>query len=245
MNTRKTLRGEVRAVDDSGTVTVMAVAYSVPDDYGSVWMPGVFARSLAERQPTFAWAHNWSEPIGRGLSSEDTADGQMVTLRLDLDDAVPRALQAHAQMRSGTLDDVSVGFSNVTRRPPTDDEKEQYPGVTEIITDADLDEISVVLRGAVPGAKVLAVRAAGGQVDIDAAVEIARRKVAGDLSEAEADEALRLLSIDGAGDGEGEPAPPVVEDPDAAAGAAASVVAAEAAADEALATVADRSSARR
>lgn len=233
---RTRVGGEIRAVDDTGTVEVIAVAYGVVDDYGSLWAPGVFARSLEERMPTFAFGHNWSEPIGRGVFAQDTDAGQYVTLRLDLDENVPRALQAHAQMRSGTLDDVSVGFSNVTRRPPTDDEKEAYPGVTEVILDADLDEISVVLRGAVPGAKVLAVRAAGGQVDIDAAVEIARRKVAGDLSEAEADEALRLLSID-----PDEPAPDADVDEDAAAAAAVAAAETIAAADAALAVAADRS----
>lgn len=231
--TRNHLRGEVRAVGEDGTVTVTAVAYGVVDDYGSLWQPGCFARSLAERLPTFAWAHSWSEPIGRATAHEDTPEAQLVTLRLDLDDAVPRARQAHAQMRSGTLDDVSVGFSNVTRRPPTDEERAAYPGVTEVIEDADLDEISVVLRGAVPGAKVLAVRdARGATVDLDAAVEIAKRKVAGEISEAEADEALRLLA--------GDDAPKAEQDPEPEVDAEA-IAEAEAALDAAAEATQDRS----
>lgn len=197
---KTTRRGEIRAIDpdgtDDGTVEVLAVAYGIVDDYGSLWAPGVFQRSLAERMPTFAFGHSWSDPIGRAIGQRDSDEGQWVTMRLDLDEAVPRALQAHAQMKSGTLDDVSVGFSNVTRREPTDDERRDYPGVLEVIEDADLDEVSVVLRGAVPGAKVMAVRAANGTVAVDAVVEIAKRKVAGEITEGEADEALRLLAVD-------------------------------------------------
>ena len=53
-----------------------------------------------------------------------------------------------------------------------------------------------MLRGAVPGARVLAGRCAfaplGEMVDMDAVVAIAKKKSAGEITEAEADEALRL-----------------------------------------------------
>lgn len=228
-------RGQVRAVGEQGTVEVLAVAYGVVDDYGSLWVPGVFTKSLAQRMPTFAWAHSWDEPIGRGIDSrEDPAVGQYVTLRLDLDDDVPRARQAYKQMQSGTLDDVSVGFWPRDVREPTDDERRDYPGVREVIVEADLDEVSVVLRGAVPGAKVGSVRDARGQVvPEDAVVSMAKKVAAGEMSEAEAKVALNLLgSDDGTDEQPGEE--------DAETGDADDAEAALAEADAALEAVTDR-----
>jgi len=184
----------VTEVDGEGrTFTARAVTYDVVDDYGSVFVRGVFNESLSKRLPVIAWAHDWSEPIGRATDWEERDDGLYLTGKLSDPDAVPRARQTMAQLADGTITDVSVGFSGTVRRSPTDDEMERWPGAREVITRADLDETSMVLRGAVPGAKVLSVRS-GEQVDIDAVVEIAKRKAAGELTDAEAQAALDLLA---------------------------------------------------
>ena len=185
---RNHLRGEVRAVTDEGTLEVLAVAYNIVDDYGTRFIKGVFNDSLEQRLPVIAWAHDWSEPIGRATGWREDDDGLYITGRLDLGGSVERAKQAHEQMRSGTLTDVSVGFWRLADRTADD-------GVTEIVK-GDLDEVSVVLRGAVPGARVLAVRSArsGEMVEVDAVVAIAEKVAAGDITQAAADEALRLLS---------------------------------------------------
>lgn len=130
------------------------------DDYGSVWMPDAFDASLEVRLPTLAWGHDWKEPLGRATSFVTSSEGPLITFRFDDFDAVPRARQAYAQVKSGTIDDCSVGFSNVTRRPLTQDERVRWPNALEIIERADLDEVSLVLRGAVPGARVESLRAA-------------------------------------------------------------------------------------
>jgi len=184
---RETRTGEIRATTDDGTIEILAVAYGVTDDYGTQFRRGTFTDSLEHHLPVIAWAHSWDEPIGRATGFRESDEGLYLTARLDIGGSVPRADQAYEQMRSGTLTDVSVGFM---RRSD-----EEADGVT-IITKADLDEVSVVLRGAVPGAKVLAVRSArsGEMVEVDAVVAIAKKKSAGEITEAEADEALRLLS---------------------------------------------------
>lgn len=224
--TRNHLRGEIRAVTDEGTFDVLAVAYGVVDDYGTRFIKGVFNESLEQRLPVIAWAHDWSEPIGRATGWSETDEGLFIAGRLDLAGSVERAKQAHEQMRSGTLTDVSVGFWRLADRTADD-------GVTEI-TRGDLDEVSVVLRGAVPGAKVMAVRSArtGEMVPVDSVVAIAEKVAAGEISQAAADEALRLLSSpdDGISTPPSDPAP-----------AAADVDAALADADAALAAMADRS----
>lgn len=213
---RETRTGEVQATTEDGLVEVLAVAYGVVDDYGSLWMPGVFAKDLEQRMPTMAWAHDWHEPIGRGVSYREAPEGLYVTFRLDIDSNVPRADQAYAQFRSGTIDDVSVGFLSRVRRDPTDDERIAFPGVTQVEVEANLDETSPVLRGAVPGAKLVSVRSArAAGLSFDDAVEIAKRKAAGELSDAEADALIDLLSSDDGADAppadDGEEPPPVTE----------------------------------
>lgn len=184
----------VTAVDGDGrTFTARAVTYDIVDDYGSVFVRGVFNESLERRLPVIAWAHDWSEPIGRATAWEERDDGLYLTGVLSDPDAVPRARQAMAQLGDGTITDVSVGFSGTVRRSPTEDELKRWPGATEVITRADLDETSMVLRGAVPGAKVLSLRS-GEQVNVDAVVEIAKRKAAGELTDVEAQAALDLLA---------------------------------------------------
>lgn len=203
---------QIRAVAEGGEhfIDLQIITPNVVDDYGSVWMEGCFDRSLDERMPTLAWAHDWSEPIGRGISwSRKDGEGPVVRFRLDDFDAVPTARRAFAQVQSGTIDDCSVGFSNTARRDPTADELAKWPTAREIIESADDDEVSLVLRGAVPGAKVVAYRS--GQravtVPIDAVTELARKVNAGELTEDEAHIALDLLGVDddqGDGDDDGD-----------------------------------------
>ena len=198
----RAIRGaQIRAVAEGGEhfIDLQIITPNVVDDYGSVWMEDCFDRSLDERMPTLAWAHDWSEPIGRGVSwSREPGEGPVVRFRLDDFDAVPTARRAFAQVQSGTIDDCSVGFSNTQRRDPTGDEVTKWPGVREVIESADDDEVSLVLRGAVPGAKVVAYRSGerAVTVPIDAVTELARKVNAGELTEEDALTALDLLGVD-------------------------------------------------
>lgn len=205
-------RGEIRAVtDDNGVhyVTLQPITPGVVDDYGSVWMPDTFDLSLDARPPTLAWGHSWTEPIGRACGWERQGDLRAIRFRLD---PIDQAERAFVQMQPGpngepaTIDDCSVGFSNVDRREPTDDDLKRWPGCREVITRADLDEVSLVLRGAVPGAKVLAVRSAGGartMVDESTLIDLAKKVAAGELTEDEAKAALALVAHDDDGDEDG------------------------------------------
>ena len=198
----RAIRGaQIRAVAEGGEhfIDLQIITPNVVDDYGSVWMEDCFDRSLDERMPTLAWAHDWSEPIGRGVSwSREPGEGPVVRFRLDDFDAVPTARRAFAQVQSGTIDDCSVGFSNTARRDPTEAERQQWPGAREVIESADDDEVSLVLRGAVPGAKVVAYRSGerAVTVPIDAVTELARKVNAGELTEEDALTALDLLGVD-------------------------------------------------
>lgn len=213
MTEHRTFRDvELRAValpDGAPGVVLQAVTPYVVDDYGSVWMPGVFDRSLEQRLPALCWAHDWADPIGPGVDWSRAGEaGPQVSFRFSDFEAVPQARRAHAQVSDGTIRDCSVGFSNVRRRPPTAKEEARWPGVVEVIEDADLDEVSLVLRGAVPGAKVLSVRTGqrSATVDLDAVVEVGRKVAAGELTHDEGKATLALLAED-AGDPAGDPDP--------------------------------------
>lgn len=243
--TRGTVRGEIRAVgtEGIGTFEVLAVAYDVVDDYNTRFRKGVFNEGLAERLPQITWGHDWLDTLGRATGWREDDTGLWVKARLDMrrDPETkapynPQAYRAWDAMQppdgggQPTLEDVSVGFWRTADQLAED-------GVTDIIK-GDLDEIGVVLRGAVPGARVLAgsvrSRRSGEMVDMDAVVAIAKKKSAGEITEAEADEALRLLSAPPLGDNSTDEQPAGDEVPP-------ELDAVMAEADAALAAVTDRS----
>lgn len=175
------------ADDDSRTFEAVVMVYDVVDDYETVFDAGCFAASLTERMPRICWAHDWSDPLGRYVDYVDTDETLTLIGEFDDFDAVPRARQAYAQLRSGTIDQFSVGFSNVSTER-TDD--------IVHFTKATLDEASLVLVGAVPGTKLVGVRAAGlvREVPMETVIALAKEKAAGNLTDAEAQAALELAA---------------------------------------------------
>lgn len=157
-------RAEVRKVGDGTKREFIArvMVYNTVDDYGTIWAPGCFKESLSKRMPVVAWAHSWTEPVGR-YREVVKDDGQVLELlgKLSDFDAVPRARQAWAQMDDGTIDQFSVGF---TRRKWLDggdlSEQDRAAGAVERMLQADLDEASPVLVGAVPGTALIGTRGA-------------------------------------------------------------------------------------
>ncbi len=180
-----------------------AVAYNVVDDYGSMWSPGCFNAALDERMPTLLYGHDWhtlEHVLGKGIDYRDHAEGVDVLIEFDDPAHVPMAGQAAHQVEVKTLRDVSVGFERFEwRRDGALTDAERKLGADEVIVQAGMDELSLVIRGAVPGAQM---RSGAGLVGIDAVVEIARRKAAGELSDVEAAEAVKLLGATGDEGGE-------------------------------------------
>lgn len=145
---------QFRALDDTtGRFAARVLNYNVIDDYRTEFAPGVFTDSLLMRMPRIVWGHDWTDPIGRWVDYEDGPDHLDLIGEFDDFDAVPRARQAYAQLKSGTIDQFSVGFM------PEDGEETLVDGEYVFrFTKARLDEVSLVLVGAVPGTALLAVR---------------------------------------------------------------------------------------
>jgi len=140
-------------IDDvhEGRITADVVSYNKLDDYGTTFKPGCFTESMSKRMPKICWGHDWKDPIGRWTEVDDSSSRLRMVGELDINNHVPSADRAYAQLRSGTIDQFSVGFVRQV------DEKGKVPGTFDIVR-ALLDEASPVLVGAVPGTKLVSIR---------------------------------------------------------------------------------------
>lgn len=175
--------------------TARAVNYGVRDSYGTSWAPGVFKESLEARMPPVVWGHDWNDPIGRVVGyreverrGEGDPGGLEIDVELDDLDAVPRARQAYAQLKSGTMSQFSFGFERQA------DQADPELRNTTRITKARVQEFSLVLNGAVPGTKPLAIRSMPeGTVELRAATSLIARFAQGELDLAQALTELKEL----------------------------------------------------
>ncbi|GAA1712302.1 hypothetical protein GCM10009765_71770 [Fodinicola feengrottensis] len=181
---------ELRALDEEKRqFTARVCSYGVADSYGSVWAPGVFTRGLQQKLPKCAWGHDWTEVIGRGISYEEHPDGLDMTVQLDDFDAVPKARQAWAQLKSGSMDEFSFGFARQQWSEKRDDLELYGPDARELMTEARMDEISLVLKGAVPGTRLLSTRSEA-RMSRESAADLLTRVAAGAMPLVEALRAL-------------------------------------------------------
>lgn len=234
MSTRdhRTFTAEIRAVPGSNgrQFWTMPVAYNVVDDYGTIWNQGVFTRSAAEKMPALMYGHaGWNDidqVMGGAIDYRDGDRGPEALYELLDFDAQPKArifaalIEERADGGKPFMRDMSVGFERWDWTGPggsrqLDDADREMRGrlgrpAVERMLEAGWDETSLVVAGAVPGAKALTgarmVQTRSGlTVPLDDVVELAKRKAAGDLTDDEAQEALRMLGV-------GEELPPPAGD---------------------------------
>lgn len=215
MSIHRQFRPEIRAVDGSNgrQFWAMPLAYEVVDDYGTIWTSGVFDQSVRERMPVLLYGHDWAAPgslLGKAIDYQDTREGPRTLFEMTDFDSHPHTRQLAAQINDGTINDMSVGFDRRKWDGPGgqavlaqgDAEMRGPTGVRAIerMHEAGWDETSLVVRGAVPGAKVLTgvrtVKVRGMTVQMPDVVELARQIAGGTLTHAEAQAALRLLAED-------------------------------------------------
>lgn len=158
---------DVQADGPEGQFSATVLRYNVRDDYNTEFEFGVFTESLRVRMPRIAWGHDWRELVGQWTDADDNPQRLRLLGQLDLAmindslPSVPRAHQAYAQLKSGTADQFSVGFMPTEWRD-VETQDEYY----RVFTKGRLDEVSIVLAGAVPGTELLAVRSAGGGIPL-------------------------------------------------------------------------------
>lgn len=131
---------EVRATGDDGTLEGYASVFGVKDLYDDVIAAGAFVRSLGEHKsagtmPAMLWQHDPSEPIGVWTEMAEDAKGLKIKGRLALDTS--RGKEAHALLKMGALNGLSIGFLSKQWAYDKD------TGV-RTLTEIDLWEVSLV-----------------------------------------------------------------------------------------------------
>jgi hypothetical protein len=220
-----------------------AVTYNTVDDYGTLWLPSCFDEGLRERMPTILYGHDWyslEHVLGQGTDFRQTP-GDVGPPGVDvlIEFADPEQIEAARTaivLTSGDkpiLKDVSVGFDRREWLRRDELTPEQLAaGAEEAMVRAAMDELSIVVRGAVPGAQLRGkrswlvdgrvttkmptasrkVRMGVQTVNLDDVIEVAKRKAAGELTAEEARTTLELLATEEPD----APAADVVEDAPAA-----------------------------
>lgn len=123
-----------------------------PDSYGDVVAAGAFAETLrAGSMPKMFWQHDPAKPIGRWLGAKEDTKGLFLRGKLNMD--VQQAREAHSHLKNGDIDGLSIGYR--IKEYSTDAET----GVWTLLK-LDLEEVSIVSKGANTHARVTNVKAA-------------------------------------------------------------------------------------
>jgi HK97 family phage prohead protease len=114
--------------------------------YGFCIDSGAFAKTLKERpNPVLLWQHWSDQPIGKITSAVEDAKG--LKIRAQLVPEVEQARAAHALMKAGAIEGLSIGFRVVKSA------YESGKGIDHV-TELKLGEVSVVTFAADPKAKI-------------------------------------------------------------------------------------------
>lgn len=137
----------------AGRIEGYGTIFDVPDLEGDIIVPGAFTASLARHRqagtwPRLLWQHDPAQPIGRWIDVREDAQGLRLVGQLALETQVGR--EAHALLKQGALDGLSLGF--LIRRA------ESAGAGQRRILEAELLECSPVTFPCHPQARVLTVK---------------------------------------------------------------------------------------
>lgn len=192
---------EVRDVNGVHEADIRIVTYGVVDNYNTSWAPGVFADSIREGSIPAVWSHREDDPIGVVKNFRDCSMHLEGTLEFLDFEAVPKAKMAYEALKKKAIRGISFRFERGSDEPDP-----EHRGATRI-NSAAMIEVSPVLRPAVPGSKILAVRAGDETISRKVAADIIMKFSLGDFDLAEA-----LTELKNTGStGEGAPPPNVSE----------------------------------
>lgn len=132
------------------TVKGYLIVWGVRDSYGTIFLKGCCAKSIQERGPesnskykiVMLWQHKRDEPIGQFTVLKEDDYGLYFEAVLDDPEEVPTAKRVLAQIKSGTINQLSVGFNYVW-------DKMEYEETADaiLLKEIDLMEGSPVTMG--------------------------------------------------------------------------------------------------
>ena len=163
----------IKTCDPLGTFSGYASVFNELDDQGDRVMKGAFLKSLATmfsqgEFPKMLWQHDVLEPIGVWEEIREDNRGLFVKGRLVLD--LRRAQEAYALMKERVLDGLSIGY-RVIQAVKGKNPKERY------LTQLNLFEISLVTFPANRAAKIINLKASGGNNDEEQLIQRIKQTV--------------------------------------------------------------------
>ena len=154
--------------DDSRTISGYAAVFGNIDKAGDMLVKGCFAKSISDRGPEsqandkiiMLWMHDMDEPIGRITRLEEDDKGLYFEAAID---DVPRGNQTIEQLKSGTLNQFSIGYRYVWDKCEYDSAIDAF-----VVKEVVLYEISVVSIGCNGETEFLGFKAQDGEDALDA-----------------------------------------------------------------------------
>lgn len=143
---------QLKSLDEHGRFAGYASVFHVLDRQRDVVMPGAFKKALSTTKLSdikLLWQHTWQEPVGVIVRLFEDANGLYVEGQLQME--VARAREAHALLKSGALNGLSIGYTPVRHSMDPD------TGVRKL-HEVLLWEISLVTLPANPQATVSVVK---------------------------------------------------------------------------------------
>ncbi len=137
----KAIDFNVKAIDDDGFFSGYCSVFDVEDSYGDVVKAGAYTDTIKAwadkgKMPPILWQHNRSDVIGVWTKLTEDEKGLYGEGRLLVKD-VAKAREAHALMKAGAIDGLSIGYRVQKWSYNEDDD------VLELLA-IDLKEVSVV-----------------------------------------------------------------------------------------------------
>lgn len=137
----KNLTFDTQTVEADGTFGGYCNVFDVKDSYGDVVQQGAFAHSIKNWQdknkfPPILWQHDTTQVIGVWTHLAEDERGLYGRGKLLIDD-VAKAREAHALLKHGAIDGLSIGY--LIKDSHFDQQSE-----TLYLTELDLKEVSVV-----------------------------------------------------------------------------------------------------
>ena len=145
---------QIKATGDDGTVEGYGSVFGVRDNYDDVIAKGAFVASMTSHKangtmPAMLWQHSSDHPIGIWTEMVEDEKGLRIKGRLALETV--KGKEAHALLKMGALNGLSIGFMS---------KQWAYDRDTEVrtLTEIDLWEVSLVTFPANEKARVTNVK---------------------------------------------------------------------------------------
>ena len=149
---------EMKDDEEPGTFEGMAAVFNNVDRQGDIIKPGAFKGSIrSPKKIKMLWQHDSWDPVGVWKEFEETDKGLRAKGALVLD--VQRAAEAHALMKAGAVDGLSIGFM-IPKNGSAFDEDNGIRTITKV----ELWEVSLVTFPANPKARLTSVKSAAEQI---------------------------------------------------------------------------------